>query len=116
MKVKVHLRAPDGTVYTTAEYAALTGINPQMVRQGCARAKCYHGCEVIRLDNGEETRKKPKLKLGSDEITMGELYDQYLWCRESPKMLTIMKDMSGMSRDLLPPIIKSFEERRLRHG
>lgn len=47
---------------------------------------------------------------GYDGITLSELYEQYLWCRESPQMLTIMKDFSGTKS--VTDLIKLFERWR----
>ena len=56
----------------------------------------------------EETDRKNGA--GYDGITLSELYEQYLWCRESPGMVRIMKDFSGAKNVM--PLIKLFERWR----
>ena len=107
------LIAPDGRAYTVRQVADLFGTAPASVWSQCYKRRRYKGYEVVRDVAVEKKEDKAvKLRLGTDEITMSELYDAYCWCHDSPEMLTIMKDISCMSVDLLNPIIKSFEERR----
>ena len=112
---EVFLRSPEGTLYTTAEAAPLLGKTVGAVRCGCIwPKKSYMGWEVVRRQAPvtsymleESNRRKGP---GYDGITLRELYEQYLWCRESPQMLTILSDFAG-TRDVTP-MIRVFERWR----
>lgn len=103
------LRAPDGTEYTTEQFAAMTGKKLQTVRSSIWRRKSYLGYEIVHhYPPRVQSNRKPRL--GYDCITLRELYDQYLWCRDDPNMLTIMKGFAGTSD--VTPLIKIFERWR----
>lgn len=111
---EVFLISPDGKKYTTKEAAEAMGKSIHAVRCGCYRGrKEYKGWKIERCDFptsytlDEANRKNGD---GYDSITLKELYEQYLWCRESPQMLTIMKDFSGAKN--VTPLIKIFERWR----
>lgn len=91
----------------------MTGRTVNAVQNSCRRRDRYKGCEVVRdpaILRANAGRRKTSM--GSGEITMSELYEAYCWCYKDPNMLTIMKDISCASVDILSPIIKEFEERR----
>lgn len=112
---EVFLRSPqDGKLYTTAEAAVILGKTVNAVRCGCVwPKKRYQSWEVVRTQAPVTSYKieeaNRKLRLGYDCITINELYEQYLWCRESPQMLTIMQDFAG-TRDVRK-LIHVFERR-----
>ena len=118
--VEVFLRSPaDGKLYTTAEAAELLGKTVNAVRCGCIwPKKSYQGWEVVRSNLPVTSYKLEEANrrkgLGYDGVTLRELYDQYLWCRESPQMLTIMSDFAGTTD--VTPMIKVFERWRLQSG
>lgn len=112
---EVFLRSPEGTLYTTAEAAPLLGKSVNAVRSGCVWPRTnYMGWEVVRRPAAvscymreDANRKKGP---GYAGITLRELYEQYLWCRESPQMLTIMADFAGTAD--VTPMIRVFERWR----
>ena len=111
---EVFLISPDGKRYTTREAAIALGMSVNAVRCGCARPqKEYRGWKIERISFPKHyNRKKAKKKSGEgyDEITTEELYEQWRWCRESPDVVRIMKDFSGMKN--VKPLLDMFEERR----
>ena len=113
--IEVFLRSPDGKLVTCAEAAEIMGKTVNAVRCGCIRPKTqYQGWEIVRSTAPkssymlEETSRKNGP--GYDGITVLELYEQYLWCRKDPQMLTIMRDFAG-TRDVTP-LIRIFERWR----
>ena len=113
---EVFLVSPDGKRYTTKDAAVAMGMSVNAVRCGCARPqKEYRGWKIERLSFPKHYKRKKKKISGEgyDEITTGELYEQYIWCRESPDMVRIMRDFSGMKN--VKPLLDMFEERRREH-
>ena len=112
---EVFLISPDGRKYTTKEAAAAMGKTIDAVRCGCVRPRTeYMGWKIERTEfpkSYELEEANRKNGEGYDSITLKELYEQYLWCRESPGMIRIMRDFSGAKN--VTPLIKLFE--RWRH-
>ena len=101
---EVYLRSPSGELLSTAEAAKKLFMSVGAVRTHCWTHNECMGWKVERRVPDEAIKRKGP---GYEEVTLSELYESWLWCRESPDMKRIIRDMAGTND--IDNILKVFE-------